>query len=101
MGYTFDCDGCGGSYHEFPPFAGEFTEQFLKTAGGKFAMKFNPGEKVTVCADCMALFVLTGEIAVCQRCGYTQDLIDLPDDIDECPNCERDEWVVRRKEVAQ
>jgi len=58
MGYTFDCDGCGDSYHDFPPFAGEFTEQFLKTCGGTFAEKFAPGEKVTLCADCMAEVVL-------------------------------------------
>lgn len=59
MGYTFDCDGpCGASYHDFPPFAGEFTEQFLKTRGGAFAERFNPGEKVTICADCMENVVL-------------------------------------------
>lgn len=59
MGYTFDCDGpCEGSYHDFPPFAGEFTEQFLKTDGGIFAQEFSPGQKVTICADCMERVVL-------------------------------------------
>jgi len=58
MGYTYDCDGCGGSYHEFPPFAGEFTEQFLKTRGGIFAEEYDPGQKVTICASCMEDVVL-------------------------------------------
>lgn len=53
MGYTFHCDGCGEGYSHFPPFAGEFTEQFLKTTGGVFAEVFDPGQKVTVCAECM------------------------------------------------
>jgi hypothetical protein len=58
MGYTYDCDGCGNSYHTFPPFAGEFTEEFLKTNGGVFAAEFEPGQKVTICADCMSEVVL-------------------------------------------
>lgn len=58
MGYTFDCDGCGESYHTFPPFAGEFTEEFLKTRGGHFAIEYSPGQKVTLCAECMEGVVL-------------------------------------------
>ena len=58
MGYTFLCDGCGDGYDTFPPFAGEFTETFLKTRGGEFAEVFDPGQKVTVCADCMREVVL-------------------------------------------
>ncbi len=69
MGYIYDCDGCNKTEHSFPPFAGEFTEQFLKTVGGQFAAVFDPGEKVTICADCMELQVLAGKIVVCQRCG--------------------------------
>lgn len=58
MGYIYKCDGCGTRYDTFPPFAGEFTEQFLKTDGGVFAERFNPGQKVTLCADCMTEVVL-------------------------------------------
>jgi hypothetical protein len=55
MGYTFVCDDCHRGYNHFPPFAGEFTEEFLKAteAGGRFAEVFDPGQKVTICADCM------------------------------------------------
>jgi len=52
VGYTFTCDGCGEGYEHFPPFAGEFTEEFLKTRGGMLAEVFNPGQKVTVCQTC-------------------------------------------------
>jgi hypothetical protein len=59
MGYTYKCDSCGTGYDDFPPFAGEFTETFLKTDGGLFAdAGFRPGQKVTVCADCMTEVVL-------------------------------------------
>lgn len=58
MGYIYRCDGCRERYDTFPPFAGEFTEQFLKTEGGLFAEQFRPGEKVTICAECMAEVVL-------------------------------------------
>lgn len=58
MGYTYRCDACGSGYDDFPPFAGEFTETFLKTTGGIFAEEFSPGQKVTICADCMAEVVL-------------------------------------------
>jgi len=59
MGYTYRCDGCGTGYDTFPPFAGEFTEQFLKTDGGMFAEAgYAAGQKVTFCADCMARHVL-------------------------------------------
>jgi len=58
MGYTYRCDGCGTGYNSFPPFAGEFTEEFLKTEGGHFAHKFKPGQKVTICAVCMEEVVL-------------------------------------------
>jgi len=58
MGYTYRCDDCHTGYNSFPPFAGEFTEQFLKTEGGAFAEHYAPGEKVTLCAECMAEVVL-------------------------------------------
>lgn len=58
MGYIYDCDSCGDTHHEFPPFAGEFTEHFLKTDGGMFAELYDPGQKVTVCAECMRGLVL-------------------------------------------
>ena len=55
MGYTFICNDCGRGFDTFPPFAGEFTEEFLQStrAGGKFAERYSKGEKVTMCADCM------------------------------------------------
>jgi hypothetical protein len=58
MGYIYQCDDCGRTYNSFPPFAGEFTETFLKTDGGAFAERFDPGQKVTLCADCMGEVVL-------------------------------------------
>jgi hypothetical protein len=59
MGYTFQCDGpCGETHNRFPPFAGEFTEEFLETRGGVFAELFDPGQKVTICARCMQEVVL-------------------------------------------
>lgn len=58
MGYVYNCDGCDTRYDSFPPFAGEFTEQFLKTVGGAFAQDYDPGQKVTICAECMEDLVL-------------------------------------------
>jgi len=59
MGYIYRCDGCDTRYDDFPPFAGEFTEQFLKTDGGVFASAgYQPGQKVTLCAECMEGMVL-------------------------------------------
>ncbi len=97
MGYIYDCDGCNKTEHSFPPFAGEFTEQFLKTVGGQFAAVFDPGEKVTICADCMELQVLAGKIVVCQRCGWSVRATELPAGKDECPGCEESESFVTRE----
>lgn len=58
MGYIYRCDGCGDRHDTFPPFAGEFTESFLKTHGGEFAVQYDPGQKVTICATCMKNLVL-------------------------------------------
>ena len=58
MGYVYDCDGCDETYHEMPPFVGEFMESFLKTDGGAFADEFSPGQKVTICAACIEEAVL-------------------------------------------
>lgn len=58
MGYVYTCDSCDTRHDEFPPFVGEFTETFLKTDGGAFAADYSPGQKVTICADCMAEVVL-------------------------------------------
>lgn len=52
------CDDCGRGFNHFPPFAGEFVDTFLRTRGGEFAEEFDEGEKVTMCADCMAEVVL-------------------------------------------
>jgi len=98
MGYTYNCDGCGEGYNSFPPFAGEFTEEFLNTLGGKFAKAYKPGQKVTFCADCMELYVLAGQLLVCRRCGFTERADEFPAGEDECPKCERSEWNVRQVE---
>lgn len=58
MGYIYTCDGCNTTHDSYPPFAGEFTEQFLNTDGGAFAEAYAPGQKVTVCPECMAGLVL-------------------------------------------
>lgn len=58
MGYVFNCDSCGDRKDHAPPFMGEFSETFLKTHGGLFAELFNPGQTVTICADCMGETVL-------------------------------------------
>lgn len=58
MGYNYTCDSCATHYESFPPFAGEFNETFLKTEGGLFAELFDPGQKVTICAECMRGVVL-------------------------------------------
>lgn len=100
MGYTYRCDGpCGEGYNTMPPFAGEFTETFLNTAGGKFALDFQPGEKVTLCADCMELMVLSGKIAVCRICGYAQDISDLNKYEPDCPQCDDPEIILRERET--
>lgn len=52
MGYTYICDGCSTRYDEFPPFTGEFTERFLKTAATPLVDVFSPGQKVTLCREC-------------------------------------------------
>lgn len=89
MGYTFICDGpCGKGYNTFPPFTGEFTEEFLKTRGGKFALDYKPGKKVTLCADCMELMVLAGQLVICHRCGHAQEIADVNQYEPDCPNCE-------------
>lgn len=102
MGYTYVCDGpCGEGYNSFPPFAGEFTEQFLKTTGGKFAMDFKPGEKVTICSDCMDLMLLSGKLVVCRTCGHAYEPDDLNDYEPSCPMCEDDgELILKERENA-
>lgn len=98
MGYTFICDGpCGEGYNTFPPFAGEFTEEFLKTRGGKFALDYKPGQKVTLCADCMELMVLAGKIAVCRMCGHAQEIKDLNEHEPDCPACEDGELYLQER----
>lgn len=58
MGYIYKCDACHERHDSYPPFAGEFTETFLKTNGGQFAEHYDPGQKVTLCANCMHDLVL-------------------------------------------
>lgn len=52
MGYVFNCDGCETRKDHRPPFMGEFNEVFLRTKGGAFAEDYNPGQTVTLCAEC-------------------------------------------------
>lgn len=58
MGYTFNCDGCGGRYDRAPAFMGEFRETFLKTTPTPLAEVYDIGETVTICAECMEGIVL-------------------------------------------
>jgi len=99
MGYTYRCDGCGDGYNTFPPFAGEFTEEFLNTSGGRFALDFNPGEKVTICKDCMDLLVLSGTIAVCRKCGTQHDIDDLTEYDPECAACDDGDLWLRERDT--
>jgi hypothetical protein len=52
MGYTFTCDHCGTRYDRAPPFMGELSERFLKTADSPLTEAFSPGQTVTICRDC-------------------------------------------------
>lgn len=62
MGYIYRCDDCRERFDTYPPFAGEFTEVFLKTTelGGTIAEDrgIAPGESVTICPECIAEVVL-------------------------------------------
>lgn len=100
MGYTYRCDGCGTGYNSFPPFAGEFTEEFLKTRGGLFALDFKPGQKVTMCAECMNLYVLSGKIAICRMCGTTYDIDELNEYNPECSACDDGDLRLRERDDA-
>jgi len=53
MGYTFTCDWCDNSYNRAPPFMGELSEQFLKTSDSPLTEKYQPGQTVTFCRDCI------------------------------------------------
>ena len=94
MGYTFNCDGCGTRYDMFPPFAGEFTEEFLKTTASPLTQAFKPGQKVTLCEDCSEAIFTAGKAIVCRRCGWSHSLPDVPKGLEECPGCESDDFVV-------
>lgn len=53
MGYTFDCDGpCEQEYNHAPPFMGELSERFLKTADSPLTKQYEPGQTVTLCRGC-------------------------------------------------
>lgn len=52
MGYKFQCDHCAEDYDRAPPFMGELSEQFLKTADSPLTELFSPGQTVTLCRQC-------------------------------------------------
>jgi len=52
MGYTFICDHCGDGFDHAPPFLGEFTETFIKTADSPLVHAYDIGETVTLCRTC-------------------------------------------------
>lgn len=58
MGYTFTCDVCGDGYQRMPPFMGELTERFLKTADSPLVERYVPGQTVTICRDCCEAHLL-------------------------------------------
>lgn len=58
MGYTFTCDDCRRGFDSAPPFMGEFSERFLKTADSPLVDKYQPGETVTLCRDCSEKILL-------------------------------------------
>jgi len=88
MGYTFNCDLCEERYNKAPAFMGEFRESFLKTSPSTLTQAFSPGDTVTLCSDCSELLFLSGKVAMCRRCGFSQDAHDLPPGIEQCPRCE-------------
>lgn len=56
MGYLYKCDGCGEIHRDgdFPPFTGEFSEQFIKGEGGDVAAAgYTENTKVTLCGKCI------------------------------------------------
>jgi len=87
MGYTFNCDVCEVRYDRAPAFMGEFRESFLKTSPSTLTQLFRPGETVTICRDCSEAMFLSGKVAVCQRCGFSENAADLPPGLEECPAC--------------
>jgi hypothetical protein len=58
MGYTFTCDDCHRGFDHAPPFMGELSERFLKTADSPLVDHYQPGETVTLCRDCSEAILL-------------------------------------------
>ena len=54
MGYNFTCDACGSAERGAPPFMGELSESFLKTADSPLSESemYKPGTTITICRDC-------------------------------------------------
>lgn len=96
MGYTFNCDVCEHRYDQAPAFMGEFRESFLKTSPSPLTQLFRPGETVTICRDCSEDLFLSGKLAVCQRCGFTEHASELPAGLEDCPQCNETESLTFR-----
>ena len=96
MGYTFNCDCCEDRYDRAPAFMGEFRESFLKTSPSTLTQLFQPGETVTLCRECSETLFLSGKVAVCRRCGFTEDAAELPPGLEDCPGCDESDSLTFR-----
>jgi len=96
MGYTFNCDCCEDRYDRAPAFMGEFRESFLKTSPSTLTQLFQPGETVTLCRECSETLFLAGKVAVCRRCGFTENAADLPPGLEDCPGCDESDSLTFR-----
>lgn len=96
MGYTFNCDVCEERYDRPPVFMGEFRESFLKTAPSTLTQLFEPGETATVCRECSETLFLSGKIAVCRRCGFSEGATELPPGLENCPGCDESDSLTFR-----
>ena len=96
MGYTFNCDVCENRFDRAPAFMGEFRESFLKTSPSTLTQLFQPGETVTICRDCSEALFLSGKVAVCHRCGFSENAAELPPGTCRGPACKESDSLTFR-----